>query len=53
MRKAVDGGANWSVNRAAAGSDSENLLDVYFIDGNNGYVVGKNGHILKTTTGGV
>ena len=47
--KTIDGGQNWTVI-----SDNLNsrLLNVRFIDANNGYAVGVLGKILKTTDGG-
>src|ERR1035437_9106731 len=47
--KTTDGGATWSTITDNLGSW---LLNVRFIDANNGYAVGALGKILKTTDGG-
>ncbi len=47
--RTVDGGQSWSVVTDALGSW---LLDVEFVDSNNGYAVGERGKILYTSDGG-
>ena len=46
----TDGGDSWTLQNS---STNNNLKDIFFIDNNNGWVVGQNGIILHTINGGV
>ena len=48
--KTNDGGINWTQQ---VSSTTEKLNDVYFTDINNGVIVGDNGIVRRTSTGGV
>src|SRR4029453_14338470 len=48
IHRTTDGGQNWTPQR----SQATGLLGVYFVDANNGTVVGNDGVILRTTDGG-
>lgn len=64
--KSTDGGTNWSVTNLTAGGILGGIMDVYFKDANNGFLVGMDtntyatgcaspysGAIARTTNGGV
>ncbi|NEN24880.1 T9SS type A sorting domain-containing protein [Cryomorpha ignava] len=51
LYKSIDGGDSWMPLETGASTTSR-LYGVYFIDEQNGWVVGSDGLILKTTTGG-
>ena len=46
-----DGGATWTNQMGSLGSTTM-FKGVYFVNSTTGWVVGENGTILKTTTGG-
>lgn len=50
INKSADGGNTWT--RVYLGTGGETLKSVSFSDSSNGWAVGTNGLILKTTTGG-
>jgi photosystem II stability/assembly factor-like uncharacterized protein len=50
ISRTIDGGTNWTTQNS---NTSASLIDVYFTDLLNGTIVGTNGTILHTTTGGI
>lgn len=47
--KSTNGGISWLFSQ----TPNSGYLDLFFLDANNGFVVGSNGTIIKTTNGGV
>ena len=47
--RTTDAGVNWSAQLSGANND---LLDVHFLDTSTGWVVGGEGSILQTLSGG-
>ena len=45
-----DGGLTW---QGQASAQTDNMTSIYFVDDMNGWIVGFNGLILKTTNGGI
>jgi photosystem II stability/assembly factor-like uncharacterized protein len=48
----MDGGATWTIHQPPPGADTTQFQGVFFLNATTGWVVGENGLILKTTTGG-
>jgi photosystem II stability/assembly factor-like uncharacterized protein len=52
LKYTTDGGETWKVNQPGASADIESLYDIVFSDEQNGWAVGKNGVIIRTSNGG-
>jgi photosystem II stability/assembly factor-like uncharacterized protein len=48
--RTTNGGTTWS--RSTIAGEEDNLMDIYFVNPNTGYIVGFNGKIFKTSDGG-